>query len=279
MHRTNRNDLQAKKWFDSFRRRAGEGCPRCGRTKAYRLRDGRLRCPDCAYTYHEYTGRWINRGRIDLGAWRELLAFFAQGKTPNQTARAMRINRDTVRKAYTTIRSALLAMVTKSKDMFNESGDLIRFCPNLESEGDQVLCQGCRAYVFALRLNGSGRAKLNLVPGVKARGVLSMPLDKKSWRRLVITDAFKGQTGLVFACCPRGLELFCEGFASRSFALERHDGFFVFADDWFAHHRYFSPEHYPLYLAEIVFRYNHAGLNLMSFLAKSLCRFVSEPGQ
>ncbi len=279
MSREIRHSTQARLWFEPFRRQAGEGCPRCGQAKAYRLNDGRLRCPDCAYTYHEYSGRWINRGRLDLGAWFELLPLFVEGSRPGQAARVLKVNRDTVHKAYTTIRSSLLAEITDSSDVLSPSGDLVRFCPNLEDEGEQMLCQGCRAYVFALRFNGADRVEMAFMPGLAAREVLTMPLAKKEWRRLVITDAFNKYAGLVFACCPRGMKLFGGDFTPGQLPLEREKGFAAFADDWFAHQKFFSPEYYPLYLAETIFRYNYRGKRLAGLIAQSLCRFVPKPGQ
>ncbi|NLP05694.1 DDE transposase, partial [Candidatus Fermentibacteria bacterium] len=35
-------------------------CPRCRTRKLYRLADGRRRCSKCGFTFHDFSGRWIN---------------------------------------------------------------------------------------------------------------------------------------------------------------------------------------------------------------------------
>lgn len=43
-------------------------CPRCRCRKVYRLADGRRRCARCRYTFHDFSGRWINRGALSAAS-------------------------------------------------------------------------------------------------------------------------------------------------------------------------------------------------------------------
>jgi transposase len=51
-------------------------CPRCGTRKLYRLADDQRRCSSCRHTFHDFTGRWINRGNLSAGQWLRLIKLF-----------------------------------------------------------------------------------------------------------------------------------------------------------------------------------------------------------
>ena len=42
----------------------GVFCPRCQSRRVYVLKEGRMRCGGCGYTFHDFSGRWINRVKI-----------------------------------------------------------------------------------------------------------------------------------------------------------------------------------------------------------------------
>jgi len=267
----------AGEYFAALCRRAGDACPRCRAENFYRLRDGRRRCPGCGYTFHLFTGRWINRGGLKPNEWLAGLRFFSSGMSVQETAEALGVKYDTAHKAYTAIRLAILSGGFDARGILDESGDLVGFCPNLENEGVQTLCQGCRSYVFSLSLNG-GRVGMDLADGLAAREVLASPVPRKSWGMLVFTDRHCGRDALVFSCCRKGRELYLTDVPGEAFHLERTGTFKEFADKWFARYRAISPEAYPLYLAEAVFRHNHQSDELVPLLADLVCRFVPKRG-
>src|SRR5210317_1354794 len=51
-------------------------CPRCNQRKLYKLSDKRRRCSRCKYTFHDFSGRWINHGRLTCIQWLSLIKLF-----------------------------------------------------------------------------------------------------------------------------------------------------------------------------------------------------------
>ena len=51
-------------------------CPRCRERKLYKLKEGRYRCSHCDYTFHDFSGRWINQGRLTCIQWMSLIKLF-----------------------------------------------------------------------------------------------------------------------------------------------------------------------------------------------------------
>ena len=51
-------------------------CPRCRSRKLYKLQEGRYRCSRCEHTFHDFSGRWINRGRLSSVQWLSLIKLF-----------------------------------------------------------------------------------------------------------------------------------------------------------------------------------------------------------
>ncbi len=235
-----------------------------------------MRCPNCGYSFHIFSKRWINRGRLSFTKWLKLLECFDMGVTIEQAARLLSVKYDTAHKAFHTVRLAIFASMTGG-DLFDAHNNLIRFCPNLDNEGF-AMNHGCQSYVFALNV-GWQTTTLRLLPGLKAREVVASPLKKRIWGRMVYTDQTQGNDALVFSCCRKGKELYERHFTDDSVRLDGMKDFKAFADGWLAQYKNFSPESYPLYLAEIVFRHNSQGQTLSPLLAELLCSLVPKRGE
>ncbi|TVM19411.1 transposase [Oceanidesulfovibrio indonesiensis] len=274
---TSSNAIDFRRIIERSCREHGTGCPRCECSRVYSLKDGRNRCRDCGYTFHALSRRWINRGHMPLESWAVLLRCFEDGLNVNQAARVLGVKYDTAHRAYGTIRSAILADMCGFDDLFDKRGELMGFCPNLDREELQTLCDGCRSYVFQLASTG-GRILLSLMPGAKARDVLAWPLPKKQWRCFIHTDTYQGRDALVFACCKKGRDLFSRHFTEELLHLDRVNDLKSFVDGWLAQFRAIKPEAYPLYLAEALLRYNMRGRPMTSYLVSCLCRVVPERG-
>jgi transposase len=51
-------------------------CTHCRQRKLYRLADDRYRCSRCDYSFHDFSGRWINSGRLTAVQWRWIFKLF-----------------------------------------------------------------------------------------------------------------------------------------------------------------------------------------------------------
>ena len=84
-------------------------CPRCGYRKPYKLRDGRRRCARCKYTFHDFSGRWINHGRLSCIQWLSIIKLFELEASTRKIASQVGISYNTAYRAVQTIRYAILA--------------------------------------------------------------------------------------------------------------------------------------------------------------------------
>ena len=90
---------------------------------------------------------------------------------------------------------------------------------------------------------------------------------------MVYTDRFRNWETLLFSCCRKGRELFLKEPSEEMFPVERSGGFIDVAEPWMTKYRGISPKSYPLYLAEMLFRYNFVFDDAISILANELCQF------
>jgi transposase len=270
---------QPARRYVTFCREIGEACPRCACQRHYALKDGRRRCPECGYTYHLLTGRFLNGLKISLSKWDALIRAFAAGVSANKAARRLRMKYDTVQKGYSLVRLALACELGGTELFLDDEGGVVKFCPNLAREDEQAICEGCRAYVFRLDGLGAETVRCRAVVGLKAREVLASPVPKRVWRHLIHADVpGERDSTHLFGCCRRGRKLFTSS-TDKPIALDAVGDFKAFADGWLGLYRCFTPEAYPLYLAEVVFRYNNRHQELAPLIAQRMCGFVPKRGE
>ncbi len=51
-------------------------CIRCHNYQIYRIAAKRFRCKRCGYSFHDFTGRWVNQLRISCRQWLWLIKLF-----------------------------------------------------------------------------------------------------------------------------------------------------------------------------------------------------------
>ena len=83
-------------------------CTRCRSRKIYRIFGKRYRCTRCGYTFHDFTGRWINLVKIPFKRWLWIIKFFEVEVSARKIAQQVGLSYPTVLKAVTIIRMALL---------------------------------------------------------------------------------------------------------------------------------------------------------------------------
>lgn len=255
-------------------------CPRCGATEAYALRSGRSRCPDCGYTFHRFSLRFINRGGLPPEYWHAILHYFEQGLAPQEAADRLCLTYATVFKAYATIRFSLMSLADEWRGLLDDKGDINRHCPSLDNAGqddtagERPLCATCRSPVIGVRQLG-GHVLLRPLSRLAAQDVFHMPLSLKTWRTLVYTEPFQDFTGLLFCCCRTARTLFQAKFTRERLDMD-DSSFHSFAESWFARWHCLSPANSLAYLREIEIRFNNRHARLYPVLAQALCSLVSK---
>lgn len=256
-------------------------CVRCHNPKVYRLADNRLRCPECRYTFHDFSRRWLNTSGLSCLQWVQLLQLFAQEDTANQVAGKLGLSYNTVYKAMNIVRLAILASAPDGARYFTP-----------------YTCQA----IGLSEQGGAGRVKFIKpvaaqefsVFGVRRMGglVRTGPLERcvadtfvtphfadrpRLWRvgRIFFSGRYRQWEGVAFSV----EDSMPEGYLRR---LECSDSTPPDSDFWrfciprLARHHGVSSERLPLYLKELEFRYNHRSEPLFPILLRRLCEVVPE---
>ncbi len=84
-------------------------CPRCNQRKLYKLSNEKRRCSKCKYTFHDFSCRWINHGRLTSVQWLSLIKLFELELSVRKMAEQMNLSYNTVYKAVQTIRYSILS--------------------------------------------------------------------------------------------------------------------------------------------------------------------------
>ena len=92
-------------------------CPRCNQRKLYKLSDGRYRCSQCKYTFHEFSGRWINHGRFSCIQWLFLVKLFELELSIRKMSEQMNLAYTTVYKAISVMRLSILSHAEDAQEL------------------------------------------------------------------------------------------------------------------------------------------------------------------
>jgi transposase len=100
-------------------------CPRCRQRKLYKLQSQRYRCSSCDYTFHDFSGRWINHGRLTCVQWLSLIKLFELEVSVRKMAQQMKLSYRTVYRAVRTIRMAILSHAADSVSLLEGEIELM----------------------------------------------------------------------------------------------------------------------------------------------------------
>ena len=84
-------------------------CPRCRCRKLYKLGEGRNRCSRCQYTFQDFSGRWINQGRLSCVQWLSVIKLFELEVSAHKMSLQLGLSYGAVYRAVNTIRMAILS--------------------------------------------------------------------------------------------------------------------------------------------------------------------------
>lgn len=251
-------------------------CPRCKNRKVYRLADDRRRCSRCKYTFHDFSGRWINRGSLSCGHWLRLIKLFELELSTRKMAQQLGIAYDTAYKAVTTIRHSILANADDAAVLAGEV-EMDESYFGGRRKGPRGRGAAGKVPVFGI-LERDGMVSVEVVPNVKAKTVLRLAVKKVRRGSIVYTDRFQVYDALMF-CGYRHLKVdHGTQFTSGRVYINGLEGFWSYAKERLIKHHGISPKRFPLYLKELEFRYNHRDEDIYPILIQYLCSFVPDLG-
>ncbi len=247
-------------------------CPRCRTVAPYTLAEGRLRCGACRYTFHDFTGRWLNLSGLTPAQWLDLARAFALDANTREAAEAANISYNTAFKALTVLRLAILAQGTDARQLFGPKtglGDLFRggkLCPAPESPVGEVPVYGI--------LSQGQRVFVDMVPELTAESVLhfnhNFHLRVARLGHILLTDRYKTYDGLILCGDDRLPYHYLLRHQGSPFA-DSGSPFWLFARDRLRQFKGLSARRFPLYLKELELRFNRQGEDLLPLFLDALC--------
>jgi transposase len=249
-------------------------CIRCHGYQIYRIVGKRFRCKRCGYTFHDFTGRWINYLRISYRQWLWIIKLFEIELSARKIAEQIDLSYPTVLKALTVIRMAITA---NRSDQHLLAGEI-----ELDESyfgGRRKGKRGRGAYnkvsVFGI-LERDGIVKVEAVNDVTAKTLLDLTIKTVRRGSIVYTDKFRSYDALM--CCGyRHLKVdHNKRFSSGKVYINGLEGFWSYAKERLIKHHGVSREKFPLYLKEMEFRYNNRNTEIFHVIAKYLVNLVPD---
>ncbi|GAB7081313.1 transposase [Megalodesulfovibrio paquesii] len=261
-----KNETSARKWLLGFCWKNHQRyCPRCRSRTLYKLAEGRRRCGRCRYTFHDFSGRYINRGGLSADDWLRLLKLLELEVPVQLMAEQLGMAEATVAKAVTTVRAAIVA------------GSLdAPAC--IEAGWATPWEEPAQTPVFGIVEHG-GMAFVDLLPELAVESLMhfksSFRLRTKAVGGMVYTDRYRQYTAL--ATCAQELTHGFIKHTDRGLALDKGSTFWRFARPRLLARQGVSEKSFPLLIKELEFRFNHRQEDLLTLLAQRVCALVPNP--
>ena len=248
-------------------------CPRCLHRKLYRLGDKRYRCSRCQYTFHDFSGRWINSGRLSGIQWLWIIKLFELEVSVRKMALQLGLSYRSVYAAVSATRMAILSHAEDAKSLLSGEIELDEAYFGGRRKGKRGRAAAGKVPVFGI-LERDGQVHVSVVADVSAVTLLKLTVKKVRRGSVVYTDRFGSYDSLMF-CGYRHLKIDHQKlFSSGRVYINGLEGFWSWAKERLMKHHGVSKDRFPLYLKELEFRYNHRTEDLFDQVANYLCDLV-----
>ncbi len=248
-------------------------CPRCNSRKLYKLSSGKRRCTNCKYTFHDFSGRWINHGRLSCVQWLSLIKLFELELSVRKMAEQMNLSYNTVYNAVRAIRCAIFAHASDANEVMDGEIELDECYFGSRRKGNRGRGAAGKVPVFGI-LERNGKVLVTVVPNVSAQILIGLTVKKVRRGSIVYTDKFRSYDSLMF-CGYRHLKIdHSKKFTSGKVYINGLEGFWSWAKERLIKHHGVSKENFPLYLKELEFRYNHRHKDIFEIITDYLSDLV-----
>jgi len=247
-------------------------CIRCYSNKIYRIAGKRYRCKQCKYTFHDFSGRWINLVQITCREWLWIIKLFELELSARKISQQIGLSYPTILKALTVISLAIIHN-GQSDDLLDGEIELDEAYFGGRRKGKRGRGAANKTPVFGI-LERNGMVKVDVVKDVSAKTILNHTIQTVRRGSIVYTDKFRGYDSLMF-CGYRHLKIDHKRcFASGKVYINGIEGFWSFAKERLMKHHGVSKEKFPLYLKELEFRYNNRRDSIFNLIVKYITNLV-----
>ncbi len=270
------NEIKAKKFLSKkCRKNDHRFCPRCHQRKHYRLKDGRRRCSRCKYTFHDFTGRWINAARITCAQWLSLIRYFERELPARKITEKINLSYNTVFNAINTLRYAILAHAEDAPAYFCRETGHVKCCYGGNRTCDNRKCLIEDVPVFGI-LNVGDKVRVRVVADVTPGSLIRADVKKVRRGSIIYTDRYMAYDGMLYYGYHHALVKADDCFPEDYVFMNHVKGFWTWSKGRFIKYYGISSINFPLYLKELEFRYNHREQNIFDILSRYLCDLVPE---
>jgi transposase len=268
------SESRAKKYLSKKCLKNGHRiCPRCQHRKHYKLSSGRRRCARCKYTFHDFSGRWINYGRLSCVQWLSLIKLFELELSVRKMTEQMNLAYHTVYQAVRTIRYSILAHASDAKELMDGEIELDECYFGGRRKGNRGRGAAGKVPVFGI-LERNGKVLVTVVPNVTAQTLIGLTVKTVRRGSIVYTDKFRSYDSLMF-CGYRHLKIdHAKRFSLGKVYINGLEGFWSWAKERLIKYHGVSKEYFPLYLKELEFRYNYRHTDIFEIVSNYLCDLV-----
>nr|WP_167940948.1 transposase [Desulfobaculum xiamenense] len=254
-------------------------CPRCRSRRNYRLNNGRRRCARCRYTFHDFSGRWINNCNLSCTQWLRLVQLFETETTARTASKELGISYNTAYKAMSTLRFAIVAHALDARQLLGPNSPLGLSLNGRAFQSPSATEEKQVTPVFGIMDRGTW-AFVDLIPGFDLETLLhfSLSFQLKTVRlgNVIYTDRYQRYDTLI--CCV-GNDPAADYFRVGPHGLpidENNPGFWHYVSSRLTKFHGVTPQRFPLYLKELELRYNSRHKDLFPLLTGFLCDFAPE---
>jgi len=248
-------------------------CPRCNNRKLYKLASGKRRCSKCKYTFHDFSGRWINHGRLTCIQWLSLIKLFELELSVRKISEQMSLSYNTAYNAIETIRYSILVHAEDASDLLGGEIELDESYFGGRRKGNRGRGAAGKVPVFGI-LERQGKVRVTVVPDVTSKTLINLTIKTVRRGSIVYTDKFRSYDSLMF-CGYRHLKVdHGKLFASGKVYINGLEGFWSWAKERIIKHHGISKEKFPLYLKELEFRYNNRHTDIFEIVSDYMCDLV-----
>lgn len=260
-----------KSCWKSYRR----FCSRCRSYSIYRIKGKRYRCKRCKYTFHDFSGRWINQLRISSRSWLWLLKLFELEISARKASLQSQLSYPTVLKAFNLIRMAITAHSEDGKELLGGEIEADEAYFGGRRKGKRGRGAACKVPVFGI-LERKGLVKVKAIPDVTAERILNLTIQTVRRGSIVYTDKFRSYDTLMF-CGYRHLRIdHGKRFSRGKVYINGLEGFWSYAKERIIKFHGVSQEKFPFYLKEMEFRYNNRKNPIFHLLAQFVTNLVPD---